>query len=163
MVNHPYCRSLYTVHFDLHERVNHHCLYMLPVSLVLRTIVTWVDLKDRIGIRPPVYCMRCLCFITQASFLPAFFQATQHKQISLHLLLIAQLPLWSCFITCFKLVLCSLAMWMMQPSFTYSGNQRFTISFFFKSLLLHHSRHFLPSQSILGKFYLLSLADLEVT
>ena len=23
--------------------------YMLPVSLVLRTIVTWVDLKDRIG------------------------------------------------------------------------------------------------------------------
>ena len=37
---------------------------MLPVSLVLRTTVNWVDLKDRIGIRPPVYCMRCLCFIT---------------------------------------------------------------------------------------------------
>ena len=47
---------------------------MLPVFLVLCTIATWVDFKDRIGIRLPVYCMRCLCFITQASFLPAFFK-----------------------------------------------------------------------------------------
>ena len=54
----------------------HEMQYMLPVSLVLCTIVAWVDLKYRIGIRLPVYCMRCLCFITQASFLPAFFQAT---------------------------------------------------------------------------------------
>ena len=41
----------------------------------------------------PVYCMRCPCFNKQASFSPAFFQATQHKQISRHLLLIAHLPL----------------------------------------------------------------------
>ena len=38
-------------------------LFMSPVSLVLRTIVTWVDLKDRIGIRPPVYCMRYIVWI----------------------------------------------------------------------------------------------------
>ena len=36
---------------------------MSPVSLVLCTVVTWVDLKDRIGKRPPVYCMGCPCFI----------------------------------------------------------------------------------------------------
>ena len=28
---------------------------MSPVSLVLCIIVTWVDVKDRIGIRPPVF------------------------------------------------------------------------------------------------------------
>ena len=44
---------------------------MSPDSLVLYTIVTRVDLKDRFGIKPPVYCMPCLCFITQACpFLP---------------------------------------------------------------------------------------------
>ena len=62
---------------------------MSQVSLVLRTIVAWVDIKDRIGQRPPVYCMICPCFITQVYFSPAFFQATQHKQISRHLLLVA--------------------------------------------------------------------------
>ena len=48
---------------------------MSPVSLVLRTIVTWVGLKDRIGQRPSVYCMRCVCFITQAYLRK---QATRH-------------------------------------------------------------------------------------
>ena len=38
---------------------------MSPVSLVFRTIITWVDLKDRIGQRPPVYRMKFLCSITQ--------------------------------------------------------------------------------------------------
>ena len=43
---------------------------MSPTSLELHTIVTWVDLKDRIGIRPLVYYMRYLCFSTQLYFLP---------------------------------------------------------------------------------------------
>ena len=33
---------------------------MLPVSLVLCTIVTWVDLKDRIGIFWRFACQKCL-------------------------------------------------------------------------------------------------------
>ena len=40
---------------------------MLPVSLVLRTLVTWVDLKDRIGVRLPVYCMRFLTLVSDHS------------------------------------------------------------------------------------------------
>ena len=64
---------------------------MSPVSLVLCTTITWVDLKDRIGQRSPVYRMRCPCFITQVYFSPASFPATKHKQISRHLLIIAQL------------------------------------------------------------------------
>ena len=56
---------------------------MSQVSLVLCTIVTWVDLKDRIVIRPPVYCRRCICFITQVYFLPAFFQDIWTLQYSI--------------------------------------------------------------------------------
>ena len=62
-------------------RVTSILVFMSPVSLVLRTIVKWVDLKDRIGQRPPVYCMICLCFITQAYFLPALFDQKRTSKI----------------------------------------------------------------------------------
>ena len=51
-------------------------LDMSPVSLVLCTIVTQVDFKDRIGIRPPVYCKRCLCFITQLALVRPYFKGS---------------------------------------------------------------------------------------
>ena len=62
--------------------------FMSPVSLLFHTIVDYseIDLKDRIGIRLPVHHIRFPCSNKQVSFLPASFQATQHKQISRHLL-----------------------------------------------------------------------------